>query len=172
MKNVENFNKLCDRSKKLVLDLLSSGETRYIECLSKSANCGFDYTKCKSPMEELYWLAFNIVRFDPSIYEDENGDLFYLKPQHKIEINRNVYYADFLVCELADEKMTETNLIIEIDGHDFHEKTKEQVKRDKERELELKMAGYDILRFSGSQVYQQPCNCAFKTINYYIGTRW
>jgi very-short-patch-repair endonuclease len=42
---------------------------------------------------------------------------------------------------------------IECDGHDFHEKTKEQAARDKKRDRDLQHAGWAVLRFTGSQIY-------------------
>lgn len=56
--------------------------------------------------------------------------------------------------------------MIECDGHEFHEKTKEQVIYDNEREYKLKSAGYDVLHFSGSEIYNNPYECAEKTLNY------
>ena len=34
------------------------------------------------------------------------------------------------------------------------------------REYDLKMAGYEVLRFSGSQIYNEPFKCAEDTYNY------
>ena len=59
-------------------------------------------------------------------------------------------------------------MLVECDGHDFHEKTKEQVEKDNEREYELKMAVYEILRFSGSQIYNNPFKCANDVYDYLI----
>jgi hypothetical protein len=42
---------------------------------------------------------------------------------------------------------------IEIDGHDFHERTKEQAKRDRSRDRNLSAFGYTVLRYTGSEVY-------------------
>jgi very-short-patch-repair endonuclease len=41
-------------------------------------------------------------------------------------------------------------LVVECDGHDFHEKTKQQVTKDNRRERELQIAGWHVFRFSGS----------------------
>lgn len=55
-------------------------------------------------------------------------------------------------------------LAIECDGHEFHEKTKEQVEYRNERDLELKKHGIDVLHFSGSQIYNNPFKCALQII--------
>lgn len=54
---------------------------------------------------------------------------------------------------------TETNpagprvLVVEADGHDFHERTKEQARRDKQRDRAMTLAKWTVLRFTGSEVY-------------------
>ena len=101
-----------------------------------------------SPIECIFDIAMSVYR----ISLDEPDYYFYLEDQHDIYIGEKHYIADFYV-----EK---ANLIIECDGHDYHQKTKEQVIRDNEREYDLKMAGYNILRFSGSQIYNHPFECA------------
>lgn len=47
-------------------------------------------------------------------------------------------------------------LVVELDGHDFHERTKEQARRDKSRDRELQMLGCDVFRFTGSEVWKEP----------------
>lgn len=51
-------------------------------------------------------------------------------------------------------------MVIECDGHDFHEKTKEQAKRDKSRDRTLQQVGYKIYHFTGSEIYQDNMRCA------------
>jgi len=60
------------------------------------------------------------------------------------------YRVDFALL-VFDEKFA-----IELDGHDFHERTKEQARRDKSRDRALTMAGWKVLRFTGSEVYANP----------------
>ena len=45
---------------------------------------------------------------------------------------------------------------VEIDGHDFHERTKEQAGRDKARDRALACADWTVLRFTGSEVWADP----------------
>ena len=48
---------------------------------------------------------------------------------------------------------------IECDGHDFHEKTKEQVARDRSRERALQAAGIRVVRFAGSEIWNEHWWC-------------
>jgi very-short-patch-repair endonuclease len=45
------------------------------------------------------------------------------------------------------------NIVVEIDGHEFHERTKEQAKRDRMRDRLMLMDGYMVLRYTGSEIY-------------------
>jgi very-short-patch-repair endonuclease len=82
-----------------------------------------------------------------------------LCPQHKI----GKFMADFYI-----ESPMESGAIVavEIDGHDFHEKTKEQVAKDKKRERQIVTAGVPVLRFSGSEIYRDAQACAVETLEF------
>jgi hypothetical protein len=45
---------------------------------------------------------------------------------------------------------------VELDGHDFHERTKEQAEADKRRDRDLQAIGWRVVRFTGSQVLRDP----------------
>lgn len=51
-------------------------------------------------------------------------------------------------------------VVVECDGHDFHERTKEQAARDKQRDRDLALRGWTVLRFTGSEVWNDPASCA------------
>jgi hypothetical protein len=58
-------------------------------------------------------------------------------------------------------------LVVEVDGHDFHDRTKRQASFDRKRDRELTLDGYTVIRFTGSDVYNDPHDCA-ETIWYQI----
>lgn len=47
-------------------------------------------------------------------------------------------------------------LVVELDGHDFHERTKEQSTRDKARDRDITRKGWRAARFTGSEVWRNP----------------
>jgi Protein of unknown function (DUF559) len=51
-------------------------------------------------------------------------------------------------------------LIIEVDGHDFHERTKQQASKDKQPDRHMILQGFKVMRFTGSEVYNDPIRCA------------
>jgi very-short-patch-repair endonuclease len=50
-------------------------------------------------------------------------------------------------------------VFIECDGHDFHERTKEQAARDRQRDREIQAAGIPVLRFTGSEIHRDLAGC-------------
>lgn len=44
-------------------------------------------------------------------------------------------------------------LAVEVDGHDYHERTKEQASRDRRRDRDLQSIGVPTMRFTASEVY-------------------
>ncbi|NJP37900.1 DUF559 domain-containing protein [Bacillus luteus] len=89
--------------------------------------------------------------FDPSL----QINLFLQKP---IEVGNKTYRADFLIKVIALNKPY--NFIVECDGHEFHEKTKEQALRDKQRGRSLQKQGYQVIRFTGSEIYRNASTAA------------
>lgn len=80
--------------------------------------------------------------------------LAFLSPQAEI----GGYRVDFLLWFLCGRHAA--GVVIECDGHNFHEKTKEQAARDKARDRSLLTAGYPVMRFTGSEIYADPLACA------------
>lgn len=123
----------------------------------------------KSPIEQIFITAFEMYCYI------EGKEEIVLFPQKELIYKDKKYYIDF-VFEADDYlsylvlqekiKNKKFKLAIECDGYEFHQKTKEQVQRDNEREYNLKMSGYEVLRFSGTQIYNNPLKCAEDTYNY------
>ena len=105
--------------------------------------------KCKSPIEKLMCAI---------LFQTEA----YFEVQEKIE----KYTVDFIIDLTVGEDCN--YIVIECDGHDFHEKTKAQVTKNNERDMDLKKAGYDVIHFNGSQIFNNPMKCANDTIDLII----
>ena len=167
------FDKLPQRCKEMIFEYLSYSFP-YRGCVDKALyfDVGSIYNEeCRSPIEQIFSLAFEIMLFV------KHYDLFgyvIFNSQQDIYVGSKHYVVDFAfdtddICiEDAKDKFNVFKIVIECDGHDFHEKSKEQVKKNNQRDLDLKMAGYDVLHFSGSQLYNEPFQCADKAIDYII----
>ena len=119
----------------------------------------FVIDKCESPIEELFALALHtndIINEIWLLFHEYFGEEceVVLTKQHLID----KYRVDFFI-QIMKKGQTETAYIIELDGHDFHEKTKEQVKRRNERDRFFASNGMTVIRFSGSEVYNNPDEC-------------
>lgn len=86
-------------------------------------------------------------------------DAYKVCPQHKIGKFRADFYIESPMAHGAA-------VLVEIDGHDFHERTKEQVAKDKQRERHIVATGIPVLRFSGSEVYRDAQACALETVKF------
>jgi very-short-patch-repair endonuclease len=78
-------------------------------------------------------------------------------PQARIGSRR----VDFLVTGRdyrTDDKWRV--LLVECDGHNFHERTKEQAAKDRSKDRAATLAGYDCFRFTGSEIWRDPWGCA------------
>ena len=120
---------------------------------------------CKSPIEKIFYVAFEIVCLFRKKELPEYATCMYSNPQCEVEANGHKYVADFAICRETNQEGYGI-FLVECDGHEFHQKTKQQVERDNTRQYELKMAGFDILRFSGSQIYKDPFKCANDVFDY------
>jgi very-short-patch-repair endonuclease len=57
-------------------------------------------------------------------------------------------------------------LFIECDGHDFHERTKEQAAKDRGRDRDIQQAGHPVLRFTGSEIHRNAAVCGQRVIDF------
>lgn len=103
------------------------------------------------------------------VTEDELSDVLATKtariflviqPQAQFEWGR----VDFLIHASrgvdADKNTKWRRLIVECDGHDFHERTKDQAARDRSRDRSAQMDGIPVFRFTGSELWRDAWGCA------------
>lgn len=64
------------------------------------------------------------------------------------------YRTDIYVC--CSYNNSKLEIVVECDGHEFHEKTKEQASRDKRRDRYFTKLGIVTLRYSGSEIVNNP----------------
>lgn len=71
------------------------------------------------------------------------------------------YRVDFLIDDSSSANAARRRwIVVECDGHDFHERTKEQARRDRARDRFLQSKGCRVLRFTGSEIWADPEACA------------
>lgn len=87
------------------------------------------------------------------------------------------YRADFVFYAISavpggEDKWLRLPLVVECDGHDFHERTKQQAKRDRARDREMMAAGYRVMRFTGSEIWRDPGACADEALRFLHDRQW
>ena len=123
--------------------------------------------KCESPIEvgllqgfialQLINRQFRIegLRLPGEVVSDYDAHVLI---QHKIGDFRTDF-AVHLTGSKGGKRLNEW-IAVECDGHEFHERTKEQAARNKARDRAITTAGYKILRFTGSEIYRSSFACA------------
>lgn len=161
--NYEVFKRLCDRAQELVFDAISEDATFQFMYV-----CGLDEALTQmTPIEQIFYLA-NKIYNEQMIHNKKYELCLDLLPQETIHIKRKNYRVDFLISYYDCDDATyclKKPIIIEVDGKDWHS-SKTQMNYDYKRENELKLAGYDVFRFTGSQIYNNPFGCIEKIYNY------
>ena len=138
----------------------------HLLALSSDAEMIFEESliDCESPIEQLLSLALenlnikNIYKYNPFI------DVVEIEKQKEIQYENKKYRVDFCIPVIYKNQENKS-FIIECDGHEFHQKTKEQVERDNTRMRDLQKQGYEVIRFSGTEIWHRPYKCASDILN-------
>lgn len=107
----------------------------------------FSVNRTESPIEKMLYIQMNHDILFLSHYDDMQ-----IIPQQMIKRDDSYIRVDFLIK--VKHSGEEINIVVECDGHDFHEKTKEQAQKDKSRDRFLVSEGYYVFRFTGSEIYK------------------
>ncbi len=92
-------------------------------------------------------------------------DAFSITPQAgfpKLKVDGRSFRADLVVCIPSNETW---QLVVECDGYKHHS-DKESFIRDRKRDRVLKSHGIDVLRFSGSEIYEDPAGVSLQLFDY------
>ncbi|MGF7431068.1 DUF559 domain-containing protein [Thermoanaerobacterium thermosaccharolyticum] len=128
---------------------------------STASNYLIEISECESPIEQLLGLA---LQHKLIIFEVKSDyGVYAIYPQYEIDCFGKKYRVDFYINVTYEGQ--ERNIVIECDGHDFHEKTKEQAARDKQKDRYLARAGYKVIRFTGSEIWADPDECAREVLS-------
>ena len=107
---------------------------------------------------------------DLSGYSNQIGHRDYLNPDDyhvftQCSIGR--YRADFLIEKRDSPSLKPIRVVVECDGHDFHERTKAQAAHDRSRDRYMQTRGLPVLRFTGSEIHADPFKCAAQIYEFF-----
>lgn len=124
-----------------------------------------------SPIEDLFYIAMHVMgeasyvevnpepEFDEKKGEWKLGYGIHVHTQYKI----GKYRVDFLVSSTDGPQPNQ--VIVELDGHDFHDKDKHQRAYEKARDRYLTRCGYRILHYTGSEIVADPFKAAHEVLS-------
>ena len=137
-----------------------------LSCMKKCLE--YALVGCESPIEQV--MALNLLTFKVIVEKVHRSmdwlEIIDIANQVPIKVDDKTYRVDFLlkVAINVNNKKFYKNYIIECDGHDYHEKTKAQVTHGNRKERNLRTAGYDVVRFSGSEIFKKGMECVTDVI--------
>lgn len=149
-------------------DITDQGADEILNKLEKSTKAEIDFMlysslldcltvikDCESPIERMLGVGlYNAQAYWESLADSRGLNIY---PQMDIVCGKKTYRADFQISAIVGGK--EKILVVECDGHEFHEKTREQAVRDRQRERDLIKEGYIVVRFTGSEIYNNLYKC-------------
>ena len=155
------YDQLDFPSKEMKIDVKNRFEwlkKRVVKDYESNVKKTIDLNRVVSPIEQIFIMEWKFSNIEDKLH-------LRLKPQTPIETDKGVFKIDFIVI---DENGGDNKFIIaiELDGHDFHEKTKLQVEKDKKRERAIVRKGIYVLRFSGSEIIKDARGCIKEITGY------
>jgi len=152
-----------------------------------SASLMWPVKECESPIEVPMYFALAIVAREHSEVlicggheyrpwsGNSNETCLSIEPQavigkYRVDFllrSRSVYgEIDQATGRTIPEKAIpiEVQVIVECDGHDFHERTKEQAAYDRQKDRLLQEMGFKVFRFTGSEIWSDVFKCAREAV--------
>ncbi len=118
---------------------------------------------CESPIERVMAAAvvavFEIEECRPLIFIPAE---YLLKGNVQLGIAPQAQVGDWRVDFLLIDRTLKKPLsvIIECDGHQFHERDQDQALRDRSRDRAAQSIGAHVFRFTGREIWKDPIKCA------------
>jgi very-short-patch-repair endonuclease len=115
-----------------------------------------------SPIEQIFLMEWTYQRV-----EERLG--VRLHPQRRLKEAVGEPRVDFLISRHKDDPEGRNLLAVELDGYDFHDRTREQATKDRRRERAIIRSGVPLLRFSGAEICREPRSCVLEVISFVEG---
>ena len=124
-----------------------------------------------SPIEQIFYVSY--ILYCSFLDKEQVEDIPFvillldnIKIQERVKFAEKIYNIDFVIDfskkndngEYICPSIKNLKYAIELDGFDYHS-SKKQMNYDYERENNLKLKGYNVIRFTGSQLYKEPFKC-------------
>lgn len=163
--------KICDRAiflfKNAQYFLSPKALDSFVEDFSYGYNNG-TIEHIKSPIEQIFFVAFLSVLHQRITHESLG---IHIIPLCQCEFSTDGYnyvhdFAfDIFVNSLINHPSGHdyafmSSVVVECDGHDYHNKTKRQVSNGNKRSNAMQQSGLTVIHFNGSDLFKHPYQCA------------
>lgn len=159
MKN-DNFCNWADANNFMIeCDVFAGGITGLVDITQR----------LESPLEVVMLSAIMAAEKSLDFGADQRGDFMRLviesrkfKFSTKAAVPIGTYRADLVVEAITDlYELNAARVVVECDGFNFHDRTRDQACRDRARDRYMQREGYVIARFAGDEIVERPFECAF-----------
>jgi len=123
--------------------------------------------KCNSPLEAAFaawWIAAVQTDPDRALLIEQQVPVCLSGAQYRLDfvvsVNPEGLYGSYLTADREPPRIA-----IELDGHEFHERTKEQVDLRNARDRALQINGWIVIHLSGSEFNRDPFGCVAQVLN-------
>lgn len=135
----------------------------------------------ESPIEVLFATAMNLLirtsGLTPRCYHLDDGKRFFkgvsVIPQFEIEKYRVDFAVGYINNVVYDAKHgfpdNTKEAIVELDGHEFHEKDEKQRRYEKKRDRALQKKGYTVFHYTGAEIVRDPFASAAECLSFVTG---
>lgn len=142
--------------------------------------------QCESPIEQLLFIELaelwdatpvgppedRYIRGRIS-FPDVDRFTVAVRQQHPIRTRERDYRADFQITVedyrfVTHEFVRLATVVVEVDGHDHHERTKQQAMHDRKRDRAMLREDIPVMRFTGSEVFRDAHEVALEIDEYLI----
>jgi very-short-patch-repair endonuclease len=160
-------------SKPMAYDLIKKG---IVDRITAELDCEFQDVVGDSEIEKLFYYGLYHC-INAGLWEHKHLRLFSAKEEDRASVfsdkatlviepqaQLDGWRVDFLLYSFdfgihPGHRAGWNMLIVECDGHDFHERTKEQAAKDRSRDRWAQSKGVKIFRFTGSELWRDPMKC-------------
>lgn len=121
-----------------------------------------------SPIEQIFFIAFLSILHEKRTRETI-GIMIIPMRQESISVDGYDYVPDFLfnivISDISDKlglysDSFMSSVIVECDGRKYHDISNEQISKKNKKTNSLQQSGITVFRFSGSDLFKYPYQCA------------
>lgn len=147
----------------------------------------------ESPIERMLYAALNTIRIErnlsdgepqiwkcglrgtKSTWDFECSEGLSISPQRKIGKFRVDFVVSYHCCAWpnsegrpGDKKIIDAGktIVVECDGHDWHERTESERRYEKQRDRFLQSKGYEVFHYTGKEITDDPFAVADEILDY------